>query len=85
LNERDRCACQIRVTQQACGDPRPARFAKLAAPDAGACQRDTQSAANLDYTGRPAATVFLLLRRRLSKTGGRTIAVDGGLPEAFLR
>ncbi len=32
-----------------------------------------------------AEAIFLLLTRRLSKTAGQIIAVDGGLPEAFLR
>jgi NAD(P)-dependent dehydrogenase (short-subunit alcohol dehydrogenase family) len=32
-----------------------------------------------------AEAIFLLLTRRLSKTTGQIIAVDGGLPEAFLR
>jgi enoyl-[acyl-carrier-protein] reductase (NADH) len=32
-----------------------------------------------------AEAIFLLLTRRLSKTAGQIIAVDGGLHEAFLR
>ena len=32
-----------------------------------------------------AEAYFLLLSDRLSKTTGQVIAVDGGLPEAFLR
>ena len=36
-------------------------------------------------TGDQAEAYFLLVGRRLSKTTGQIVAVDGGLTEAFLR